>query len=126
MKRVLLFFCFAFGLSIVNAADRTLRWSSAGDVLTFDLDAASDTFSSNVGRHIYERSSDEAERPGSSRRLPPRGRFSARPDGASDPRRRRVSDGSPLTADDVVFSIIRSQHRTHQSRAGGASWTSED
>jgi len=49
MTRILLSLLFAFATFSANAADPILRWSSAGDVLTFDYHAAADTFSQNVG-----------------------------------------------------------------------------
>src|SRR5882757_2927849 len=50
-------FAAAAALAVIGkaaAADQVLRWSSAGDVLTFDSHAASDSFSQNVGNEIYE------------------------------------------------------------------------
>jgi len=50
-------FAAAAALAVIGkaaAADQVLRWSSAGDVLTFDSHAASDSFSQNVSSEIYE------------------------------------------------------------------------
>ena len=106
------------GTPALHAADRPLRWSSAGDILTFDFHAASDSFSQNVGGLIYEqlvrRGKDMNFEPGLALswevRDPLRWRLRLR-EGV------KFTDGSPLTADDVVFPVQRSQHPNASSRA---------
>jgi peptide/nickel transport system substrate-binding protein len=104
--------------SALHAADRTLRWSTAGDVLTFDFHAASDSFSQNVGSQIYEtlvsRGKDTAFEPSLAEswevRDPLHWRFRLR-------KGVKFQDGTPLVADDVVFSVLRSQHPNASNRA---------
>lgn len=99
-------------------AGQTLRWSTAGDVLTFDLHAAADTFSQGFAGHIYEtlvqRGKDTRLEPGLAESWevlsPLHWRFHLR-------RGVKFQDGTPLTADDVVFSVQRSQHANASNRA---------
>ncbi|MGA0611883.1 ABC transporter substrate-binding protein [Caldimonas sp. KR1-144] len=103
---------------LLHAADRTLRWSTAGDVLTFDFHAAADSFSQNIAGQIYEhlvrRGKDTNFEPALAQswevRDPLHWRFRLR-QGV------RFQDGTPLTADDVVFSVLRSQHPNASNRA---------
>jgi peptide/nickel transport system substrate-binding protein len=118
MTRILLSLLFAFATFSANAADPILRWSSAGDVLTFDYHAAADTFSQNVGDQVYE----TLVRRGKNTKIEPalavsweivdarRWRFRLRENV-------KFHDGTALTADDVVFSVIRSQHPNASNRA---------
>lgn len=100
------------------AAAQTLRWSSAGDVLTFDFHAAADSFSQNLTAQIYEqlvqRAKDTSIEPALAEsweiRDPLHWRFKLR-------KGVKFQDGSPLTADDVVFSVQRSQHANASNRA---------
>jgi peptide/nickel transport system substrate-binding protein len=106
------------GASSLPAADRAFRWSTAGDVLTFDFHAASDTFSQNVSGQIYEqlarRGKDTMFEPSLAEswevRDPLHWRFHLR-------KGVKFQDGTPLTADDVVFSVQRSQHPNASNRA---------
>jgi peptide/nickel transport system substrate-binding protein len=101
-----------------QAAERVLRWSTAGDVLTFDFHAATDSFSQNFDALIYEqlvrRGKDTGFEPGLAEswevRDPLHWRFHLR-------KGVKFQDGSPLTADDVVFSVLRSQHPNASNRA---------
>lgn len=118
MKRLLVFLCLTLALVSAHGASRTLRWSSAGDVLTFDYHAAADTFSQIVGEQIYEglvrRGKDTKFEPALAEswevRSPLRWRFRLR-QGV------KFHDGTMLTADDVVFSVARSQHPNASNRA---------
>lgn len=100
------------------AADKTLRWSSAGDILTFDSHAASDSFTASVVGQVYEtlvrRGKDTALEPALAESWqvahPLRWRFQLR-------KGVRFHDGSILTADDVVFSVERSQHTNASNRS---------
>src|SRR5690349_8513452 len=100
------------------ADNRTLRWSTAGDVLTFDFHAAADTFSQNFAGQIYEqivrRGKDTNFEPGLAEswevRDPLHWRFRLR-------KGVKFHDGTPFTADDVVFSVLRSQHANASNRA---------
>ena len=100
------------------AANPLLRWSSAGDVLTFDTHAASDSFSQNLAGQIYEqlvqRGKDTSFEPSLAEswevRDPLHWRFRLR-EGV------KFQDGTPLTVDDVVFSVQRAQHPNASNRA---------
>src|SRR5262245_46184180 len=106
------------GASSLSAADRVLRWSTAGDVLTFDFDAATDSFSHSVSGQIYEqlvrRGKDTTFEPSLAESWEIRDalhwRFYLR-------KGVKFQDGTPLTADDVVFSVQRSQHPNASNRA---------
>jgi len=101
-----------------QAADGALRWSSAGDVLSFDFHAVADSFSQNFSAAIYEqlvqRGKDTNFEPSLAQswevRDPLHWRFKLR-EGV------KFHDGTPLTADDVVFSVQRSQHPNASNRA---------
>lgn len=118
MKQTLGGLLLALAMLSAGAADRTLRWSSAGDILTWDFHAAGDSFSQNVSGQIYEqlvrRGKDTKFEPALATSWevlsPTRWRFRIR-EGV------RFHDGSELTADDVVFSVIRSQHPNASNRA---------
>jgi peptide/nickel transport system substrate-binding protein len=107
-----------FAALTAAAADRTLRWSSSGDVLTFDIHASTDSFSQNLVSQIYEqlvwRGKDTRMEPGLAESWqvvdPLRWRFRIR-------KGVKFHDGSPLTADDVVFSVQRAQHPNASNRA---------
>jgi peptide/nickel transport system substrate-binding protein len=109
---------FLLGSSAAPAAGRPLRWASAGDVLTFDIHAAADSFSQNLAGQIYEqlvrRGKDAAIEPGLAESWevvdPLHWRFRLR-------RGVKFHDGTLLTADDVVFSVQRSQHPNASNRA---------
>ena len=53
-KRLLLCLWLAIVSASADPAERPLRWSSAGDVLSFDFHAVADFFSTGVGGQIYE------------------------------------------------------------------------
>lgn len=116
--RAIAFSLLALGASSPQAADRVLRWSTAGDVLTFDFHAAADSFSQNFDALIYEqlvrRGKDTRIEPALAEswelRDPLHWRFHLR-------RGVKFQDGTPLTADDVVFSVVRSQHPNASNRA---------
>jgi peptide/nickel transport system substrate-binding protein len=117
-KRLLLCLWLAIVSASADAAERPLRWSSAGDVLSFDVHAVADFFSIGVGGQIYEglvrRGKDTKFEPALAEswevRDPLRWRFRLR-QGV------KFHDGTLLTADDVVFSVERSQHPNASNRA---------
>ncbi len=110
-------------LSIATAAPaKTLRWSSQGDVVTQDPHGQDESFTKSVNAMIYERlimpGKDLAPAPSLAvsweTLAPTRHVFKLRT-GV------RFHDGSPMTADDVVFSFERAakskQFRTYATQA---------
>ncbi len=102
------------GLALAGSAQaRTLRWASQGDVLTLDPHAQNEGLTNALNGQIYERlvkrDRQLALGPGLATRWQQTGplswRFTLRP-GV------RFHDGTPLTADDVVFSVQRAQQPT--------------
>ena len=97
----------AFALS-TPAGAKTLRWSSQGDILTMDPHAQNEGLNNSVSDHIYEplvtRGKDLRIEPCLATAWKPVGpaamRFTLRKDV-------KFHDGTPLTAEDVVFSIER-------------------
>src|SRR5258706_1857191 len=93
----------------------TLRWSSAGDITTMDPHGNNEGFTNAYLDHIYEtlvtRGKElkvEPCRATSWQNVSPTvTRFKLRPNG-------RFHDGSPLTADEVLFSI-QLTHTSHSS-----------
>jgi peptide/nickel transport system substrate-binding protein len=95
-------------IAAVPAAAKTLRWSSQGDILTMDPHAQNEGLNNAVSDMIYEplvtRGKDLKIEPclAVSWQMvsPTTTRFKLRPNV-------RFHDGTPFTADDVVFSIER-------------------
>lgn len=90
---------------------QTLRWASQGDMQTLDPHAQNDALSNSMNAHLYERLTARDEKlalvPGLAQRWEQvdglTWRFYLR-SGV------RFHDGTPLDADDVVFSVLRAQH----------------
>lgn len=97
----------ALALAAASQA-KTLRWSSQGDILTMDPHAQNEGLNNSVSDHIYEplvtRGKDLKVEPCLALSWqavnPTTMRFKLRPNV-------RFHDGTPMTADDVVFSIER-------------------
>jgi peptide/nickel transport system substrate-binding protein len=98
-------------LALAVAADaKTLRWSSQGDFLTADPHAQNEGINNQVNDHVYERLTHR----GKDLKLVPSLATSWEAKSPTVWRfhlRRGVTfhDGTPFTADDVVFSIARAQ-----------------
>ena len=104
---------------------KALRWSSQGDVATQDPHALDESFTKSVNAMIYERlimpGKDMSPTPWLATSwevvAPTKRVFKLRRDV-------RYQDGTPFTADDVVFSFERAaksqQFRTYTSQAGTA------
>jgi len=100
----------AFGVSA-----QTLRWAGQGDPQTMDPHSQNETLTNNVNSQIYERLTRRDAKlalvPGLaaswSQTGPLTWRFKLRP-GV------KFHDGTPLTADDVVFSMQRAKEPTSQ------------
>ena len=115
-------FCFALALVLAavsagNASAKTLRWSSAGDPQTSDPysqnDSLTNLFSSQIHDTLVRRDKQLRIVPGLAtawtRSGPTTWRFHLRKGVV-------FHDGSPFTADDIVFSIERAQHQNSQLR----------
>jgi peptide/nickel transport system substrate-binding protein len=104
----------AFAFAILNpapaAAENVLRWASVGGALTFDPHAYNEVPTSAQIRQVYERLLDFDSDLGLVPQLavawrpldPTTWEFDLRPDV-------RFHDGTPFTANDVVFSIARAR-----------------
>ncbi len=96
---------------------KTLRWSSQGDIATFDPYAHTESFTSNVLHHVYDplvrRSDTLAIEPALATSwqvvAPDRWRFTLR-QGVT------FHDGAAFTADDVVASLTRLTHPDARAR----------
>jgi peptide/nickel transport system substrate-binding protein len=113
-KLALLSAALAASLVAAPAFAKTFKWSSASDIPTLDIHSQNNALGNGVHASVYESLVYYNSRPSSlSRSWPPLARhvsptqirFTLRP-GV------KFSDGSPLTADDVVFSIMRAMAKT--------------
>lgn len=94
---------------------QTLRWASQGDPQTMDPDSQNESLTNMVNGQIYERLTNRDAKlglvPGLATEWKQTGplawRFKLRP-GV------KFHDGTPLTADDVVFSVQRAKEPTSQ------------
>lgn len=100
-----------FSLLIGGAQAQTLRWSSQGDPLTMDPHSQNEGLTNSMNGQVYERlvkrDRQLAVGPSLATRWEQTGplswRFKLR-------RGVKFHDGSPLTVEDVVFSVQRAQH----------------
>lgn len=107
----------AIAAAAAPGAANTLRWSSQGDIATFDPYAHTESFTSNVQQHVYEplvrRALDLSLEPALATAwevvAPDRWRFTLR-EGVT------FHNGNPFTADDVVASIERLIHPDARAR----------
>ena len=94
--------------ALLPADAKTLRWSSQGDILTMDPHSQNEGLNNSVSDHIYEplvtRGKDLKIEPCLATSWqavgPTTMRFKLRPNV-------RFHDGTPFTADDVIFSVER-------------------
>ncbi len=94
---------------------QTLRWASQGDPQTMDPHSQNESMTNMMNGQVYERLTSRSRTlevvPGLAQSWeqvsPTLWRFKLRPNV-------KFHDGSPFTADDVVFSIIRGQQPTSQ------------
>ena len=109
--RVLLSVVLVFGFS--SAWAKTIKWSMQGDSLTLDPHAQNEGPTTQVSRQIYEalveRAVDMKIQPALAKSWkatdPNTWIFTLREDV-------KFSDGSAMTSEDVVFSILRAKQRT--------------
>jgi peptide/nickel transport system substrate-binding protein len=108
--------CLAVGLFAATAAPaQTLRWASAGDAQTMDPYSQNEGLTNSINQMAYERLVRRDAQlnivPGLAASWEQTGplswRFKLRP-GV------KFHDGAPLTADDVVFSVLRARAPTSQ------------
>ena len=100
------------------ASGKTLRWAGRGDLQTTDPHSQNENLTNNINILVYEalieRDKKLALRPSLAtswqQTSPTTWRFKLRP-GV------RFHDGTPFTADDVVFSYERARANTSQLRA---------
>jgi peptide/nickel transport system substrate-binding protein len=105
----------AGALFAVAAHAQTLRWASQGDPQTMDPHSQNESGTNMMNGQVYERLTNRDRNlkivPGLATEWtqvsPLVWRLKIRP-------RVKFHDGSPLTADDVVFSIVRGQQKTSQ------------
>ncbi len=104
------------GVSLADA--KTLRWASQGDALTLDPHAQNEGPTSAMNAHVYEplisRDPTLSKVPGLALSWQTIAsdvwEFKLRPDV-------KFSDGTPFTADDVVFSYVRALAPSSDFRA---------
>ena len=105
---------FAMALS---AGAKTLRWSTQGDPQTMDPYSQNENLTNNINGQVYEKLVDRDRQLNivpvlalSWQQMGPQvWRFKLRPNV-------KFHDGTPFTADDVVFSLERSKHANSQLR----------
>jgi peptide/nickel transport system substrate-binding protein len=121
MRRILISLLAALLVAAVPLASaKTLRWSSQGDFLTADPHGQNESLTNSINGHVYEGLVTR----GKKLEVVPQLATSWK---QTDPRtwvftlRKGVKfhDGSPFTADDVVFSILRAQGATSNFRVYG-------
>ena len=102
--------CAALSMGAASCSAQTLRWASQGDPLTMDPQSQNEGLTNAMNGQVYERLTSNDRKLGLvpslatewSQTGPTTWRFKLRP-GV------KFHDGSPLTADDVVFSVNRSK-----------------
>jgi peptide/nickel transport system substrate-binding protein len=118
MRRIFVAAAIAFAVAAAPLADaKTLRWSSQGDYLTADPMAQNELLTNSINGHVYEslivRGKKLELMPGLAASWKQTGPttwvFNLR-------KGVKFHDGTPFTADDVVFSIKRGQGPTSNFR----------
>jgi peptide/nickel transport system substrate-binding protein len=121
MKRTLITFVIAAALGLAPGIDaKTLRWATQGDIATHDPHAQNESFNNQFNGQIYEqllmRNKQMMPVPSLAtewkQTSPTTWVFKLR-------KGVKWHDGSNFTADDVVFSIIRSQAETSNMKVYG-------
>ena len=119
MNRLISFACsamfVALSLGVGSAQAQTLRWASQGDPQTMDPHSQNESGTNMMNGQVYERLTSRDRQLGIVPGLatewtqvsPLLWRLKLRPNV-------KFHDGSPFTADDVVFSIQRGQEKTSQ------------
>ena len=120
MRRIVAAAALACLVAAPLAPAKTLRWSSQGDYLTADPMAQNELLTNSINGHVYEtlvvRGRNLEILPGLATSWKQTGPttwvFNLR-------KGVKFHDGSPFTADDVVFSIKRAQGKTSNFRVYG-------
>ena len=115
MNRLVCLVLLVASAALASAQAQTLRWSSQGDPQTMDPHSQNEQMTNMMNGQVYERLVARDKQLGIAPGLatewtqvsPLLWRFKLRPNV-------KFHDGSPLTADDVVFSILRGQQPTSQ------------
>lgn len=117
MHRIAILLSVVLAVAIGNAQAKTLRWSTQGDPQTMDPYSQNEQLTNNVNGQVYEKLVDRDKQ----LNIVPflamswqqingqTWRFKLRPNV-------KFHDGTPFTADDVVFSIERAKHANSQLR----------
>ncbi|MBS0447553.1 MAG: ABC transporter substrate-binding protein [Proteobacteria bacterium] len=108
----------AVGLAGTAAQAQTFHWSSQGDVQTMDPDARNESLTNSINGQVYETLTGRDKKLGIVPMLatewqqlgPLQWRFKLRPDV-------KFHDGTPFTADDVVFSAQRASAQSSDIKA---------
>jgi peptide/nickel transport system substrate-binding protein len=108
----------AIGLIGASAQAQTLRWSSQGDLQTMDPDSRNESLTNSLNGQVYETLTGRDKELGIVPMLavswqqtaPLQWRVKLRPNV-------KFHDGTPLTADDVVFSVKRAQEKSSDIKA---------
>ena len=117
MKRFLSFALFAALAAALSAGvhAQTLRWASQGDPQTMDPHSQNESMTNMMNGQVYERLTSRDKQlnivPGLATSWEQTGPTTWR---VKLRQGVRFHDGSPLTADDVVYSVIRGQHANSQ------------
>ncbi len=107
--------CAALVLPLAAAQAQTLRWASQGDAQTMDPHSQNESLTNQINGQVYETLVDRDRQLNLAPRLalswqhtgPQAWRFKLRPNV-------KFHDGTPFTADDVVFSLQRAKEPTSQ------------
>ena len=117
MKRLLIAACLAaFATSAVQA--QTLRWASQGDAQTMDPHSQNESLTNSINGQVYETLVQRDKKLLLVAALatewqqitPTQWRFKLRPNV-------KFHDGTPFTADDVVFSVVRAREGASDIKA---------
>ncbi|MEO7337264.1 MAG: ABC transporter substrate-binding protein [Caldimonas sp.] len=117
MKRILSV-AFAAAIGLASAEAQTLRWASQGDMQTMDPDSRNESLTNSLNGQVYEFLTALDKKltivPGLAtewqQTSPVQWRMKLRPNV-------KFHDGTPFTADDVVFSVKRAQEKSSDIKA---------
>ncbi len=120
MQRALALAALALALAAAPAAAKTLRWSSQGDVATNDPHSQNESFNNSVNSHVYEQLLTRDREMKLVPALATSWKQTSPTVWVFNLRKGvKWQDGTPFTADDVVYSIERSQQPTSNMRVYG-------